>query len=880
MADTFDPYYRWLAIPPGEQPPHHYRLLSVQLFETEPDVISTAADRQMMHVRSFQNGKQAQFSQRILNEISAARIVLLDPEKKVAYDRQLQAALANRGTAPAPTRESPVAASPPSPVASQPIAPVVRPAPRPVRKTNLLLPLIAGGVVGVAVLLGIGWLVMQGRTSSPADPLAAKGMPETPVTTLDSNTPKPGDVPAKPATETSPGNRPPETPPVDPPPRPVPASSDPAPSPPDESPGKQPEPVASPVAPSDPPAAPQEPPVVKPAPAKPEPPARLPVPAIGLRDQKRAEIVEIFSPGKAGTVEAKAALAGQLLETARETTNDPAALFVLLNLAREQAVLAGNIDLSFAAIDMLAANFAFDTDTVRVLSLEESAKASIPSDQKRPIVERGQEMVDRFVDENQFAKADALAERLLAMARPLRDTPLLKAVAEQRKAVAEAGAAFAKVQGSWQTLEQSPDDPAANLAVGRYLAFDRQDWKTALTHLAAGSDPRLAAAAQSELARPDSTEESEQLAAAWWDAAEAEPDPQVRDLLRARSGVWYQRIVGELEGLAKATARQRLSETADLPVVLSETSDTAGGPTIDVRSYSALRRVTPAVMHIMNSSNEAAVCINGKPVAAAGFKASQFPCRVQLGDVITAKLTPVAHSPSFSMVLQLASGHVIAPTNHQTWFQYSPAQPARWWELPDNPPRTPVKRANLHARPPQAVGTGCDTIWGDYVYHVIEESDLYKPAKPIAQRKKEPGAVAGVLHATTRQNLASIYINDWFVSYTEGMDADRLTETPVLLAPGDVILVKAAVGAHGPSFAAMFRSADGKHAIVTKQESWKQFHPTDKNHWWRQPELTEELPLLRTDAATGPLPPGSEEFGCQAIWADYLYYLVQPEDLK
>jgi hypothetical protein len=26
MPEAFDPYHKWLAIPPEEQPPHHYRL--------------------------------------------------------------------------------------------------------------------------------------------------------------------------------------------------------------------------------------------------------------------------------------------------------------------------------------------------------------------------------------------------------------------------------------------------------------------------------------------------------------------------------------------------------------------------------------------------------------------------------------------------------------------------------------------------------------------------------------------------------------------------------------------------------------------------------------------------------------------------------------
>ena len=39
MTEQFDPYHVWLGIAPKDQPPNHYRLLSVDLFETDPDVI-------------------------------------------------------------------------------------------------------------------------------------------------------------------------------------------------------------------------------------------------------------------------------------------------------------------------------------------------------------------------------------------------------------------------------------------------------------------------------------------------------------------------------------------------------------------------------------------------------------------------------------------------------------------------------------------------------------------------------------------------------------------------------------------------------------------------------------------------------------------------
>ena len=90
----FDPYYKWLGIPPEEQPPNHYRLLGLSPFEGNRDAIDNAADRQMGHVRTFQAGPQGADSQRLLNEIAAARVVLLDAVKKRAYDEQLRAACA------------------------------------------------------------------------------------------------------------------------------------------------------------------------------------------------------------------------------------------------------------------------------------------------------------------------------------------------------------------------------------------------------------------------------------------------------------------------------------------------------------------------------------------------------------------------------------------------------------------------------------------------------------------------------------------------------------------------------------------------------------------------------------------------------------------
>lgn len=103
MAESFDPYLKWLGIRDRQRPPNHYRLLGLDLFESDRETIANAADRQMAHLRTFQNGPQSALSQRLLNEVAAAKLCLLNAEKKEAYDARLRRqAEARAGDARAP----------------------------------------------------------------------------------------------------------------------------------------------------------------------------------------------------------------------------------------------------------------------------------------------------------------------------------------------------------------------------------------------------------------------------------------------------------------------------------------------------------------------------------------------------------------------------------------------------------------------------------------------------------------------------------------------------------------------------------------------------------------------------------------------------------
>ena len=86
----FNPYRKWLGISPVQQPANHYRLLGVEDFESDAEVIDGAAEQRTIYLRTFQTGPNAEIAERLLNEISAARVCLLDKKSKTRYDQQLK----------------------------------------------------------------------------------------------------------------------------------------------------------------------------------------------------------------------------------------------------------------------------------------------------------------------------------------------------------------------------------------------------------------------------------------------------------------------------------------------------------------------------------------------------------------------------------------------------------------------------------------------------------------------------------------------------------------------------------------------------------------------------------------------------------------------
>ena len=90
MAADF--YTEWLGVPPDPRPPDYYTLLGVDIFCRDQDIIELAARRQLMRLDEFAlypDRDTRDAVQDMMNEVARARVDLVNPNRRLAYDRQL-----------------------------------------------------------------------------------------------------------------------------------------------------------------------------------------------------------------------------------------------------------------------------------------------------------------------------------------------------------------------------------------------------------------------------------------------------------------------------------------------------------------------------------------------------------------------------------------------------------------------------------------------------------------------------------------------------------------------------------------------------------------------------------------------------------------------
>jgi|GEM_PF-4188692 len=100
MSGTDNPYVDLLGISPEDCPPNYYQLLGLPPFESDPDAVQEALAARMRLLKGIRTAANNEACRRLVAELTAARVCLLNPNRKSAYDKGLRHALGDQDVAP------------------------------------------------------------------------------------------------------------------------------------------------------------------------------------------------------------------------------------------------------------------------------------------------------------------------------------------------------------------------------------------------------------------------------------------------------------------------------------------------------------------------------------------------------------------------------------------------------------------------------------------------------------------------------------------------------------------------------------------------------------------------------------------------------------
>jgi hypothetical protein len=609
MAKTRDPYYQWLGIPPKDQPANHYRLLGLEIFEENRDVIAAAADRQMSFVKSYQCGEDSELSQKVLNELSAARLCLLNPQKKADYDKELR--FSTKCEFVSDDVETEVAAGQAAWLDHQkpkpPALPVARtPAPNPFASRVVVISVAAGlACVLAGVAVGLVALSMH-RNGDPEGDDVAQNPQESPTSEVRSEqglletyqqiqegmslaaeeTTPVDNVDPPPATDTAVETNVAESEPQEPqvlaniPPATNPIESTPSPAPPSKN-----EPVPSIPQPEQ--ESGTDEPVSSPATEETETdgvdaPGRLPIPVSELQDRLEKEIGEVFDLHP-DSLSKKRELCEELLTLASDPQETPDRRFVLLRLVAELACETSDAELMLQAVDRIGAAYDIHAADAKATMLFQMLGDGENPHAVMAFLKAYQSVVIKAAADDDFD----LAHRLSSAANALSDRPVgarefRQGIKDRHVALQRLGSQHELVENAYRVLEKDEHNAEACLEVGRWLCLVKDDWDRGLDYLAQCSDERLRNVALQDLNRPPGDAAGRvALADAWWELAK-DADTETKYGLLSRARHWYAQI--DLDSLGGLNAVKTERVMAEIDELMGELGSTriclAGKPSI------------------------------------------------------------------------------------------------------------------------------------------------------------------------------------------------------------------------------------------------------------------------------------------------------------
>ena len=261
-----------------------------------------------------------------------------------------------------------------------------------------------------------------------------------------------------------------------------------------------------------------------------------------------------------GGPEAKAALAKQWMARGMETTDNPAARYVLLTKARDLAVAGGDVRTASSVVKKLGESYSVAGIDEQLLTcfagLGKTVRTREAAEALRHAAEKS---ADEAIAVDNYDLAGKFTRLAAGTANKLRDQFEVAQLKAKLTEIELCKKEYAKLADTLDRLKTDQDDAEASLAAGRFFAFTKGDFDRALPYLAKSSDAELKGLASKDLAAPIDPTEQAKLGDAWWSVAEANHEP-AKSLLQFHAASWYSKAAPKLKGLAKDQVESRLKE--------------------------------------------------------------------------------------------------------------------------------------------------------------------------------------------------------------------------------------------------------------------------------------------------------------------------------
>ena len=228
---------------------------------------------------------------------------------------------------------------------------------------------------------------------------------------------------------------------------------------------------------------------------------RAPIPDAGKQREAEKLIKELFREQYSKKTPAdRKTLIRLLMEQAAKSQDDPVALWVLCREAQDNAVQICDTPSALESIEVVARIFDVDAMAMKNAALIAAGKAAKAPEELVVLANALSKLIEEFIRADQYESAEKAGSLAVQYARKSND-PVM------------------------QTQAKNPDDPAANLEIGRFLCFVKGSWDLGLRFLVKGSDQPLKALAEKELNFSMQSAERVALADGWYDFAEKERSP-------------------------------------------------------------------------------------------------------------------------------------------------------------------------------------------------------------------------------------------------------------------------------------------------------------------------------------------------------------------